>query len=150
MHSPLVGLRYTKYTTDMFVFCTAAMFEKTRWNPRTRMQTRARKQTQTLFDTLVGHSCKTLLYAVLLRDTLVGHSCGTLFWDTLAENSCGRVLWDILVENCSGHSLLDLWDYFVALCLSWDTFEGDFCRTLTRVLLSCDTLVVCHRLDTTM
>ena len=38
----------------------------------------------TLWDTLVGHSCSALLW-----DTLVGHSCGTLFWDTLVGHSCG-------------------------------------------------------------
>ena len=42
---------------------------KTRWGPRTRMQTRS----------------KNYIYP---NDTLVGHSCGTLFWDTLEWNSC--------------------------------------------------------------
>ena len=50
-------------------------------------------------DTLVGHSCGTLLWVILegnscgtlLRDTLVGHSCGTVFWDTLVGHSCGTL-----------------------------------------------------------
>ena len=33
---------------------------------------------QPLLDTLVGYSCRTLLYETLLWDTLMGHSCGTL------------------------------------------------------------------------
>ena len=64
--------------------------KRTRWSPRTRMQTRSKSYTCPN-DTLVGHSCGTLLWVTLvgnscgtlLRDTLVGHSCGTLFWDTL-------------------------------------------------------------------
>ena len=46
-------------------------------------------------DTLVGHSCGTLLWV-----TLVGHSSGTLLWDTLLGHSCRALLWDTLV----GHS----------------------------------------------
>ena len=59
-------------------------------------------------DTLVGHSCGTLLsetlvgqsYGTLLWDTLVGYSCRTLLWVTLVGNSCGTILRDSLV----GHS----------------------------------------------
>ena len=45
-------------------------------------------------ETLVGHSCRTLLW-----DTLIGHSCGTLLWDTLVGH-----LQDTLV----GHSYTTL------------------------------------------
>ena len=38
-------------------------------------------------DTLVGHSCRTLLW-----DTLVGHSCRTLLSETLVGHSCGTLL----------------------------------------------------------
>ena len=67
--------------------------EKTRWSPRTRMQTRS-KSYVCPNDTLVGHSCGTLLWV-----TLVGNSCGTLLRDTLGGHSCGTLLWDTLVGN---------------------------------------------------
>ena len=70
-----------------------------------------------LWDTLVGHSCGTLIYGTLLWDTLVGHSCGTcgtLLWDTLVGHSYGKVLWESLV----GHS---------CRTLLWDTPVGHSC-----------------------
>ena len=48
-----------------------------------------------MWDTLIGHSCGTLLW-----HTLVGHSCGTLLWVTLVVSCvtlCGTLLWDTLV-----------------------------------------------------
>ena len=77
-------------------------------------------------DTLVGHSCGTLLWV-----TLMGHSCGTLFWVTLLGNSCGTLLRDTLVGHSSGTFL-------------WDTLVGHYCRTLlwdTLVGHSCETLL---------
>ena len=51
----------------------------TRWNPRSRMQTRTRK-----------HSCGTLsCHTFALLDTLARHSRRTLLWDTLVRHSCG-------------------------------------------------------------
>ena len=124
---------------------------KTRWSPRTRMQTRS-KSYICPNDTLVGHSCGTLLWVTLvgnscvtlLRDTLVGHSCGTLLWDTLVGHSvetlvghsCRTFLWDTPV----GHSCGTLsWGTLVGHCcrqLLWDTLVGHSCGTLLR-----DTLV---------
>ena len=49
--------------------------KETRWSPRTRMQTRSK-----------SYICP--------NDTLVGHSCGTLLWVTLVGNSCGTLLRD--------------------------------------------------------
>ena len=46
----------------------------------------------------MGHSCRTHSCRALLWDTLVGHSCGTLL--TLVRHSCGTWLRDTLV----GHS----------------------------------------------
>ena len=46
----------------------------------------------------MGHSCRTS--GTLLWDTLVGHSCRTLLWDTLVAHSCRTLLWDTLVELC--------------------------------------------------
>ena len=54
-----------------------------------------------LWDTLVGHSCGTLC-GTLLWDTLVGHSCGILLWDSLVGHSCGTLLWDTLVGHSCG------------------------------------------------
>ena len=65
-----------------------------------------------LWDTLVGHFCRTILgdtlaehsCGTLLRNTLVGHSCVAFFWDTLARHSC-RTLWsDTLAHDSVGHS----------------------------------------------
>ena len=68
----------------------------------TRMQTRS-KSYICPNDTLVGHSCGTLLWV-----TLVGNSCGTLLRDTLGGRSCGTLLWDTQVGNSRntlvGHS----------------------------------------------
>ena len=47
--------------------------------------------------TLVGHSCRKLLW-----DTLVGHSCRTLLRDTLVRHSCGTLLRDTLVGHSCG------------------------------------------------
>ena len=93
------------------------LVQKTRWSPRTRMQTRS-KSYICPNDTLVGHSCGTLL-----RVTLVGNSCGTLLWDTPVGHSCGILLWGTLV----GHS---------CRTLLWDTLVGHSCGTLLQ-----DTLV---------
>ena len=76
---------------------------------------------QTLFDTPVRHSCKTLFYAVLMCDTLVTlvrHSCRTLLWGTLLRHSCGTLLWGTLVGQSSGLRGL--------LCgtVLWDTLAG--------------------------
>ena len=76
-----------------------------------------------LWDTLVGHSCRTLW--TLFRDTLVAHSCRTLLWVTLTGNSCRKLLWDTLV----GHSYRTL---------LWDTLLEHFCGTL--LLLTGDML----------
>ena len=123
----------------------------TRWSPRTRMQTRS-KSYICPNDTLVGHSCGTLLWVTLvgnscgtlLRDTLVGHSCGTLLWDTVAGHSCGTLLWDTHLGHSCGTLL---WDTLVGhSCgtLLWDTLIGHSCRKpLWETLVGhcCDTLV---------
>ena len=102
---------------SMAVQVNIAHTKKTRWSPRTRMQTRS-KSYICPNDTLVGHSCGTLLWV-----TLVGHSCGTLLWDTPVGHSCGILLWGTLV----GHS---------CRTLLWDTLVGQSCGTLLQ-----DTLV---------
>ena len=75
----------------------------TRWSPRTRTQTRTRKQAPNhcliFFATLVGESVS----------TLVGPLCGTLSCDTIVT------LWDIL----AGHSCRLLRNTRAGL--SWDT-----------------------------
>ena len=94
---------------EFFGYLAIYIHKKTRWSPRTRMQTRS-KSYICPNDTLVGHSCGTLLWVTLvgnscgtlLRDTFVGHSCGTLLWDTLVGHSCGTLLWDTLVGNSCG------------------------------------------------
>ena len=55
----------------------------------------------------MGHSYGTLLSDTLV-DTLVGHSCGTLLWDTHTGHSCGtlghscrKLLWGTLVGHSS-------------------------------------------------
>ena len=68
-------------------------------------------------DTLVGHSCGTVLW-----DTLLGHSCRPLSHKsyTLVRHSCRALLWDTLGCNCVtlvGHSLRK-------------TLVGHSCRTL--------------------
>ena len=89
-------------------------------------------------DTLVGHSCRTLLWVTLmghscrtlLWDTLVGHSCGTLLWATHTGHSCGTLLWDTLAGDSCG-------------TLSWDTLVGHSCWKLlwgTLVGHSCGTV----------
>ena len=70
--------------------------QKTRWSPRTRMQTRS-KSYICPNDTLAGHSCGTLLWV-----TLVGNSCGTLLWDTPVGHSCGILVWDTLAGHSCG------------------------------------------------
>ena len=67
--------------------------KETRWSPRTRMQTRS-KSYICPNDTLVGHSCGSLLW-----DTLVGHSYGTLLWGTLVGRSCRILFWVTLVGS---------------------------------------------------
>ena len=84
-----LGLKESKETQSM-----TKTVDKTRWSPRTRMQTRS-KSYICPNDTLVGHSCGTLLW-----DTLVEHSCGSLLWDTPVGHSFGTLLRDTLV----GHS----------------------------------------------
>ena len=77
---------------------------ETRWSPQTRMQKQTRKQApKQSFDTLVGdtlveRSCGTLSRdtSVTLWDTLAGHCCRTLLWDTLVD-SCATLLQDFLV-----------------------------------------------------
>ena len=88
-----------------------------------------------LWDTLVGHSCGTLLLWVtcrtLLHDTLVGHSCGTL-----VGHSCRKLLWDTLV----GHSYRTL---------LWDTLVGRSCSSpetpRTKVVLKSPVLACISR-----
>ena len=151
-------------TPPHFGFSSRLWSEK-RWNPRTRMQTRS-KGYICPNDTLVGHSCGTLLWVTLvgnscgtlLQDTLVGHSCGTLFWDTLVEHSSRKLFWDTLMGHSrgTGHSCRTLlWDTLVGhlwetlvghSCgtLLWDTLVGRSCRKLlwdTLVGHSCGTLL---------
>ena len=83
----------------------------------TRKKQKKNGQTLTLFDIPVAHSCKTLLYAVLLWDhfcriTLVGHSCmrhATLLWDTVGHSCSSNVLgtqeWDALVDAVVTHQV---------------------------------------------
>ena len=54
--------------------------------PRTKVVLQGR-QFSAFWDTLVGHSCRTLLWV-----TLVGHSCRTVLWDTLLGHSCRTLL----------------------------------------------------------
>ena len=114
-------MRYSKVPTPtmawMHLGAVHRKKRKTRWSPRTRMQTRS-KSYICPNDTLVGHSCGTLLWVTLVgnscgtllrdtRDTLVGHSCGTLLWDTLVGYSCRTLLWDTLVGHSCGTLLRD-------------------------------------------
>ena len=66
-----------------------------------------------MWDTLIGHSCETLLW-----DTVAGHSCGTFLWDTHTGHSCGTLY--------LGHS---------CRTLLWVTLVGSSCGALFRTLL---------------
>ena len=84
LHGCLSVNRNNKAKTQTVATSWACM--ETRWNPRTRMETRS-KNYICPNDTLVGHSCGTLFW-----DTLVGHSYRTLLWVSLVGNSCGTLL----------------------------------------------------------
>ena len=61
----------------------------------------------------------------LSRNTLLGHSCATLLWDTLVENSCGTLL-----RNTFSFGTL-LWDTLVGRScrtLLRDALVGHSCR----------------------
>ena len=113
------------------------------------------------FDTLVGHSCLTLLRntsvrhpdVTLLPDTLVGHSYLTLLWDTLTWHSCGTLLLDTLLKysdltrcktfalhtliwHSCGTLLLDTLLRHSYLALLLDTHPWHFYKTLLLDTLS--------------
>ena len=115
-------------------FTRASSTEKRRMEPTNpNANTHAKTNGQTLFDTLVGRSCKTLLWKPVLGtlarhschgtilwrtlwDTLVGHSCRKLWRDTIAGHSCGArhshirrtLLWGNLVGLVCGTILWDI------------------------------------------
>ena len=117
-----------------------------------------------LWDTLVQHSCRTLLSCLVahscgtsLQDTpvacgtllyssrtLVGHSSRTLLWDILAGHPCG--LRDTLVRHSCGtlsYSSRTLVGHS-SRTLLWDILVGHYCGTLlwdTLVGHSCGTLL---------
>ena len=83
-----------------------------------------------LLDTLVRHSCLTLLTWHFLLDNLTWHSCKTLFFDTLVRRSCLTLLLrhsdlTLLLATLVRHSCATLFfDTLVGhsyLTLLWDT-----------------------------
>ena len=156
--------------------------KKARWSPRTRMLTRmlllihknknlSHFLPDTLvehpyltrwFDTLVGHSCltlvrntfcRTLWHNTLILDTLVAHSDLTRFPNTFGRTLLKTLLQDtLLFDACVGHSYLTRFlDTLVGhsqLTLLWNTVSWHSCRTLLldtlvghSYLIHLDTLV---------
>ena len=122
------------------------ILQKTKWSPRTRMQTRSKSYICPR-ENLVGHSCKTLLWDTLVGHcTLVGHSCRKLWRGTLVGHSYGTLLWVPCGALYLGHSCGTL--YLGRSCgcgtLLLDTLVGHSCQTLlwdTLVGHSCPTLL---------
>ena len=116
---------------------TKADLKKTRWSPRTRTQTRS-KSYICPNDTLVGHSCGTLLWVTLVGNscgtllwvTLMGHTCRTLLWDTLVGHSYGTLLWNTLVGHSCRTLLWDMRDTLVGHCCGTLIYTGHSCGTL--------------------